>query len=118
MSSFKKQEAISQLIAEGGTFLLYAGEDIPQTYPDGVNYILVVDTVTIAELEETDLDGTTLDVVGDSTLGRGQRVTGQQLPPGTFLRPVTPGGFTHISLSGTPSTGKIVCVRKVPTATI
>lgn len=118
MASEKKQEAISQLIAEGGTFMLFAGEDIPQTYPDGVNYILVVDTCTIDELEETDLDGSTLNVLGDSTLGRGQRVTGVQLPPGTFLRPVTPGGFTHISLAGTPSTGKIVCVRKMKTVSI
>lgn len=117
--SQKKQETLSQLIAEGGTFLLGAGETAPQAFMDnGVNYILVVDTVTISQLEEKDLDGSTLNVIGDNTLGRGQRISGVQLPAGTFLRPVTPGGFTKIVLAGTPSTGKVICVRKTATATI
>ena len=117
--SKKKQESISQLIAEGGTFLLSAGETAGNAFVlNGVNYILVVDTATIATLEEKDLDGSTLNVLGDNTGGRGQRVSGIQLPAGTFLRPVTPGGFTNITLAGTPATGKIICVRKMPTANI
>lgn len=117
--SKKKQESISQLIAEGGTFMMVAGETAGQAFiENGVNYILVTDTVTFSELEEVDLDGNVLNVLGDSTLGRGQRISGIQLPPGKFMRPVTPGGFTKIVLAGTPSTGKIDCVKKMPTVTI
>lgn len=119
MASDKKQETLSQLIAEGGTFMAVAGETVAQAFMEnGVNYILVVDACTISTLEEIDITGNTLNVLGDSTFGRGQRISGIQLPAGTFLRPVTPGGFTNIILSGTPSTGKIICVRKTPTTSV
>lgn len=117
----KRQDPLSQIAAEGGCFMMIAGEDTSSTsglqahIANGVQFIHVVDAATISALEEKDAANNTINVLSDGTAPiLGQRVSAIQLPAGTFLKAITPGGFTKIALSGTPSTGKIICVRKTP----
>lgn len=119
--SSKRQDPLSQISAEGGCFMMIAGEDTSSTsglqahIANGVQFIHVVDSATISALEEKDAAGNVVNVIDDGTgVILGQRVSAIQLPAGTFMKAVTAGGFTKIALSGTPSTGKIVCVRKTP----